>query len=403
MITHETLLKRSTVLDLKLRDTISVTIEHQGQVFQGSRYTLAILDNFDHPTSINDALAGLQHKFVGQRAYLDIVGEIYALYKTGVLAEPHLATTLNSNPAAFDGIPVHVRMLSDKARTLAYQAALRELVTGEDIVVDIGTGSGILAATAAQAGAKHVYAIEQTRMADVARQVFAQNGVADRVTVIEGHSTQVELAERATIMVSELIGNDPLEERVLETTTDAQQRLLVPGANIIPKRVEIHAIGVELPTKELHRLRFSDAAIDGWKTSYGVDLSPLLNTAPTDLERVCRSCPNVKGWRRLTKEVELSNIDFRSPSPTTLDTSTQAEAIETGRLDAIVVYFRLTTSSKHVISTHPDEASPDNHWATSVWLLPKPRELRDGDSFKVDYRYRPSGPILRVGDLIPRA
>jgi protein arginine N-methyltransferase 1 len=51
--------------------------------------------------------------------------------------------------------------------------------------MDVGTGSGILAVWAAQAGAKRVYAIEYTDMAKHARRVVKANGVDHIVTVIQ--------------------------------------------------------------------------------------------------------------------------------------------------------------------------------------------------------------------------
>lgn len=59
----------------------------------------------------------------------------------------------------------------------------------------MGTGSGILAIWAAQAGARKVYAVEATDMAVHARQLAAANGVGDRVEVIQGAVEEVELPE----------------------------------------------------------------------------------------------------------------------------------------------------------------------------------------------------------------
>ena len=63
------------------------------------------------------------------------------------------------------------------------------------VVLDVGTGSGILAIWAAQAGAKKVYAVEATDMAVHARQLAQANGVADRVEVIQGSVEEVTLPE----------------------------------------------------------------------------------------------------------------------------------------------------------------------------------------------------------------
>lgn len=52
------------------------------------------------------------------------------------------------------------------------------------IVVDVGAGSGILSLFAAQAGAKKVYAIEASDMAQYAKRLAAGNGeVGSRITV----------------------------------------------------------------------------------------------------------------------------------------------------------------------------------------------------------------------------
>ena len=44
----------------------------------------------------------------------------------------------------------------------------------------------------------------------------------------------IELPERADLLVAEVIGNEPLEEEILETMLDARHRLLKPGARMIP-------------------------------------------------------------------------------------------------------------------------------------------------------------------------
>lgn len=53
----------------------------------------------------------------------------------------------------------HGPMLRDKLRNAAYAAAITALAPGRT-VLDIGTGSGLLAMLAARAGAQHVYGCE---------------------------------------------------------------------------------------------------------------------------------------------------------------------------------------------------------------------------------------------------
>jgi SAM-dependent methyltransferase len=124
----------------------------------------------------------------------------------------------------------HARMFHDDRRTGDYLRALAEAVRPGDVVLDIGTGSGVVAIAAARAGARRVYAVEASDIAEVADRVFAINGVQDKVTLIPGWSRHIDLPEPADLLVSELIGNEPFEEEILETTLDARRRLLKPGA-----------------------------------------------------------------------------------------------------------------------------------------------------------------------------
>jgi ribosomal protein L11 methylase PrmA len=71
-------------------------------------------------------------------------------------------------------------MLEDHKRTGAYYNAVlqnRRQFQGK-VVLDVGTGSGILAIFAAMAGAKKVYAVEATDMAKSARKLVEANKVA---------------------------------------------------------------------------------------------------------------------------------------------------------------------------------------------------------------------------------
>lgn len=70
-------------------------------------------------------------------------------------------------------------MLEDHKRTGAYYRAVvqnrRQFQNAT--VLDVGTGSGILAVFAAKAGARKVYAVEATNMAKFAKRLVESNGV----------------------------------------------------------------------------------------------------------------------------------------------------------------------------------------------------------------------------------
>lgn len=65
-----------------------------------------------------------------------------------------------------------------------------------------------MAVAAPKAGASRVHAIEASGIAKVAFHVFEANGVADRITLIEGYSTRILPPGRTDARIAEVIGND---------------------------------------------------------------------------------------------------------------------------------------------------------------------------------------------------
>lgn len=136
----------------------------------------------------------------------------------------------------------HFIIVRDKVRNDAYEAALKRVVTPGSVVLEIGTGSGLLAMMAARAGARKVFTCEMDpTVAATARQIVAANGYADRVTVLSKHSNAIDLAadmggERADVLVSEIVSNDLLGEEALPAMEYAVPHLLTPGAAVIPAK-----------------------------------------------------------------------------------------------------------------------------------------------------------------------
>ena len=151
--------------------------------------------------------------------------------------------TLNAGSGEVMGF--HRHLLADGVRTGAFVEAVQRAVRPRDYVVDLGTGTGVLAVAAAQAGAGTVIGIERAAIATQARALAAANDA--RVKVVLGSSDQVRLPRLVDVLVSECLGLAGLGGAMIGAVKRARDRWLKPGGLVIPRRVRVLAAPVEDP------------------------------------------------------------------------------------------------------------------------------------------------------------
>ncbi len=347
----------------------------------GGAHTLALLDAFRAPRSMNEVIAEFRSRLTGTHDWIELTQQVLLLHRGGMLvdAEAAQANATLSNRASFGAPSVHIRMLNDRERTLRYLQAIEAVVKRDDVVVDLGTGSGILAVAAAKAGARRVYAIEATTIANAARRVFVDNQVADRITLLEGHSTQVQLPEPADVLVSEIIGNEPLSERILESTADAVKRFLKPGARLIPHALRVQAYPAELPEAFRDGIRVSAAALDNWQRDYGVDFSALADLSRCTPSHMQRSPSQLADWTALAESRCIADYDLTRSVHEQKTASATFECTRSGVLEAVVVWFEAALAPGQVLTTDPSRPRSDNHWSHPVHVLGEPLKVKAGD------------------------
>jgi type I protein arginine methyltransferase len=286
-----------------------------------------------------------------------------------------------------EAVRLHTVMLNDRARTSSFIESIHEVVRRGDVVVDIGTGTGVLAVAAAQAGARHVYAIEEGSIGKVAQEVFAANDLADRITLLHGRSTEVDLPERADVLVSELIGNEPLGEKILEAVSDAAKRFLKRRARLIPGGLKIFGLPVTVPESERRNHIFTPKTLQDWKAWYGIEFSPLATVNRNTLLRSLINSYTLRGWRALSAPILLAEINLKRCPQGAVESTRTATASASGELSGLVVYFELTLTPTRHFSTHPAAVDKTNHWLSPVWLFTDTLSLNSGDQFYIIYRY----------------
>jgi protein arginine N-methyltransferase 1 len=194
-------------------------------------------------------------------------------------------------------------MVADRVRVDAYSRALRKTVRAGSVVVEIGTGPGIFAVLACQLGAGRVYAIEPNEIIQVAREVTAANGCADKIEFLEDLSNRVTLPIRADVVLSDLRGVLPFFERHIPAIVDARRRFLLPGGILIPRKDTLWAAIVEAP-KPYGEL------VDPWDhNSIGQDLSPARRLIVNSSQRVHVSPEQLLTAPRLWTTLDYASVE----------------------------------------------------------------------------------------------
>lgn len=167
-------------------------------------------------------------------------------------------------------------MLQDYVRTGTYQHAVMANISDfkDKVVLDVGTGTGILSFFAAQAGAKKVYAVEASPSAKIAKLLSDHNGFSNIIEIVVGKIEEIDLPEKVDIIISEPIGFLLVHERMLESYVCARDRFLKPQGLMFPSTGSI----VLAPFTDDVLYREQLAKSQFWENNnfYGVDLSPLV-------------------------------------------------------------------------------------------------------------------------------
>lgn len=385
-LTPNTQLKRISKLDIQLKGNDSIRLKWGRKHLKAELHALAILNAFSQPKTFAAGL--LQVAQTENCDEMTLSNTISQLFDAGVLRDVKAVQKKKQGATiAFDSPAIHIEMLNDRTRTDHYLKAIREVVKPGDIVVDLGTGTGVLALAAAQAGASHVYAIEVNKtIAEVAKANFERNGFADKITLCEGRSNDIVLPERADVLVSEIIGDDPFDEQIIELTTDARLRFLKPNAKMIPDRIEIFGLLLAIPQAEFSKYRFSEESISNWNAWYDIDFSALMNMPLPENEPLFNIPPQktVK-WDRFHPPLHLVSIDLKQHSDQRIKQHEVITVQADGLLNGLLIYFEVQLSPKSRLSSHPDKAGQDNHWYSPVWGVVPSINLESGVELSIDY------------------
>uniref|UniRef100_A0A7S4R913 type I protein arginine methyltransferase n=1 Tax=Alexandrium monilatum TaxID=311494 RepID=A0A7S4R913_9DINO len=271
---------------------------------------------------------------------------------------------------SYADLAIHEEMLKDTPRVEAYRRAIERhgpewAQRGDVTVVDVGSGTGLLAVLAARAGAQRVIAVEASRLAYFLRQIAEANSRAGAIEVHECRAEELQLpgGERADVIVSEWMGYCLFYENMLPSVLAVRDRYLKPGGAMLPSHCRLQMAPLEDPA-------WRESKVGFWRDVHGIDMSAL---APLATATACEKPQHrvVAPGGLLAPPFEVLALDLSTVTEAELgrfEASLSFEVPAGRRLDGFVAWFECDFGSAgQLLSTGPSEAP--THWRQTVFSL----------------------------------
>ncbi|KAJ3132691.1 Protein arginine N-methyltransferase 3 [Geranomyces variabilis] len=286
---------------------------------------------------------------------------------------------------------IHESMLKDQVRTESYRdfAYHNKAYFKGKVVLDVGCGTGILSMFAARAGAKHVYAVDNSTIINKARRIAKENGLENAITFVQGKVEEVQLpVDTVDIIVSEWMGYFLLYEGMLDSVLTARDRWLAPDGIVAPSRSDILICAIQDEEWINEKYTF-------WSDVYGFQMNTMkrgfLNDGNVDFVDPKTIISTTATLKRIDIEsVRVEELDFETPF--------RLEIVKAGRVNGLCGWFDIwfeghnaadtTTGGAEIsqvfFSTGPQARG--THWKQTAFAFENALEVDQGSVLEGIFR-----------------
>ncbi len=279
-----------------------------------------------------------------------------------------MGLSLRAERSIIPDFDMHYRLLSNQKIQRKFYRAIRETVRPGDVVLDIGTGSGIHAIFACKAGARKVYAVEETAVIQLAKKIARDNGYSEKIHFICGRSQEIKLPEKADVAVT-YVGFS----KTLRNLQDARNRFLKKEGILIPSSVEF--LFAPVTSGKVYK-----QTVDFWsRKKYGINWRSF---RPFTANR-----PNNALFRRadfLSKPQRFPRIDFKTALSPRVGWKTRFRAGKTALLHGLACWPSFQLSKNVTLSSDTQQGSQKDPLPHIFLPLERPIKIRRGQNLRVE-------------------
>jgi len=303
-------------------------------------------------------------------------------YKQAIKLKPnYVQARMNLNAStSLHVFPWHLGMMNDEFRNTKYLEAIKlaiEDVDDDSLILDIGTGSGLLSMMAAANGAREVIACETSNIiADTAKKIIHKNGYKEKITVINKKSTRLKIGEdlprKADLIISEILSAEFVGEGVRASIFDANKRLLKKNGKMIPESgtIKISLLGND---KEIFNT-ISVANVSGF------DLSEFNSISQSKFTHFLKKKPTLLSNNEDAFSINLYNDQNIVKEEKIIELKVNKEGLCLGIIQWMKIQLYKDIEYENSPSGYVDNST---HWNTPIYLFDKAVSVKKGDILKI--------------------
>ncbi|XP_028158923.1 protein arginine N-methyltransferase 9-like isoform X1 [Ostrinia furnacalis] len=274
----------------------------------------------------------------------------------------------------------HYRMLNDRIRNDAYFSAIEETsIPYKDSVLDIGTGTGILAMFASEFSPTAVTGIEASElMAWIAECVTQGNGMPD-IVIVNRMSTTMnyrDIGGKRSLVVTEMFDAGLFGEHVLRTLNHAWEYFTIPTTRFIPNKAEFFVVAAR--SDSLHK-----------KYQLGVAAKQLLKITDMNVHIIsddepydCEDIPFIEDVKYISEPQSLIQVDFNDYRDVqeklnhTEPYEVKFTANEDNEINLIIGWFNLYLTESITLTTDPRAETRATAWQQAIFYDNVPKIVK---------------------------
>lgn len=280
-----------------------------------------------------------------------------------------------------DILSEHIQYLSLPHRSDLYRAAISQSIQAGSSVADLGCGVGVLGIFCLEAGAGHVFGIDNSDAIHLAEETVRRAGLDDRYTCIADSSFHAALDERVDAIVCDHVGYFGIDYGIVDMVRDAARRMLKPGGAIIPDQIQLHIAGVCSDACHDKAAAWSDTAVP--QAFRWIDSQARNAKYPHDFD------PN----ELCSDAAEIGAIELNAETPEYFAFNAELTVTRAGRFDGLAGWFNAHLGGGVWMTNSPLEAkSIKRHQA--FFPVAQPFDVKVGQRIAIRVKARSDGNFL---------